>query len=108
MGDLSEFNKVMEDEKYDVMLDSLSLQFLPEVLLPLVKTLYDHSVPGKTLLLHRSMAPGFNTPMQPTRMVASLTDEQFGFFLEGGFETLAQDYRYRDNGQAYRLAIFRA
>jgi hypothetical protein len=41
-------------------------------------------------------------------MIPSLTDDQFQFFLMRGFEKLAQVDRYRDNGQAYRLAILRA
>lgn len=95
---------------YDVMMDSLALQFLETTALTnILATLHHCSIPGKTLFLHQSMTPRFGTPTQEVRAVTSLTDDQYQLINASGFIPIAEERFYmRNGGQESRMAIFRA
>lgn len=101
--------KFMEGREFEVIMDSLAMQFLTtEELKCALSLLRTHSIQEKTLLFHQSMSPRFRE-LSNISPVTSLTDVQFRLFGESGFNLHAQDTFYmRNGGQESRMAILRA
>lgn len=110
ISDTASAAEFMRGKQFNVIMDSLAMQFLTtEHLKSMLQLLQDHSIPRQTLLLHQSMAPRFKSPNQNVSAVASLTDEQYELFSKFGFYALAQEsFHMRNGGQESRMTIFRA